>query len=401
MFNNKKMIILLLFCIFILSGCLEQKDKVERNWDKIRDSGEKSVVKMAFQSEKAFDIWVEESLAPRLKEKNKVKLICEKAKLNRILPTKIEIEKEIPSKYDLIIIPKSEYEELNKKEILYPDFVNKMPNYNKYMLDGDYTNNYISFNKIDNNAVLLYQKELAFFYNTELMYYAPNSLLELLEYLDENPGTFIYPNPRTSEEGKYFIQSVILSYVSPVEFMEDDLSQNEIRELITPALKYLKELRPYMYGNGRVLPRNIEQVDDLFFEEQVHITFSLDHTHAYKKIYDMEYPDYARPFQPTNANVSSNEYYIVIPKNSNNKSGAMLVLNELLNPRMQASLYTDTDLHGMVVYSSNSVDKAQKKDLDDRSEKKSIAKPSIMLKKKVPEIPEKYWQMILKELDRN
>ncbi len=397
MYKRSKIIYLVIFCLLFLTSCIQAPDRNAEKWQKIVDSSMNTEVNIVYSSDLDFERWITNSLAPRLMDKNGIRLTCEKNKLDRILPTKDEIiAKTSNGRYDVILISKDDYEKLNKEGVLYPNFTKKLPNYVKYIEHNDFADSYIGLNNVENDAVCFYQTQLSFFYNSELMPSPPNNLDQLMDYAKENPGTLLFPHPE-SEEGKAFVQSVILSYTDIVEFMEKDLSKKDLLKHVLPAFRYLKELRKYCYASGSIMPKEVEVIDELFLDEEVHIALSIEPFKGNDKLMEMEYPDYTRSFNPLNAIAATSEYYAIIPVNANNKSGAMYFLNEFLSIEMQKSLFSDKNLHGMMVYSRSKADKKLLQELDEGFEKNTVSKPSVFLSKKTGEIPEQYWDIILDE----
>ncbi len=397
MFKYHKIFFIFIFSIIILTSCVEPPDKNAENWEKIVESSKNTEVNVVYYSKLNFEKGFRDYIAPKVKEKNGIKLKCEKNKLFRVLPSEEEIEaKSSNGRYDIIIIPIADYIDMNKKGMLYPNFIHKLPNYSEYFQNNDYSNSYVGLDKIDDNAMCFYQTQLSFFYNTQLMFAPPKNINQLKDYVEENPDALILPHPN-SPEGKILMQSVILSFTDIVEFMDKDLSKEDVVKLALPGLRYLKDIKKYLYAGGSIWPKDVEQIDEVFLDEQVHASFSLDTSHAYDKVMAMDYPDYTRAFMPLDVVVANTEYLAIIPVNADNKSGAMYVLNEFLEPDVQRQLFNDEEIHGMVVYSSFSLDKKIVKAINKDCDKNMISKPSEYVERKVGAIPEEYWDIIVDE----
>ncbi len=396
-----KFLILIFCCTFIFSSCLEKKDKSEVAWDRIIKSGSHTTVNIAYDSDKDFDLWINENLAEKTSAEYSINLNLDKVEIDRI-NTDVVLDEEgeaIKGDYDIIIIKAKDFKKLNSKNFLYGPFSNKLPNFNKSINSKDFGNTYINLDSLDGKAICFYENQLSYFYNADLMYEQPRNLEELKTYIKENKGSFLYPSPRITE-GKLFVESVILSFEDEEKFMDKGLNREQVKKLASKGLKYLKEINPYLYGGGRTFPQNMEDMDKLFLDGKIHSSFSLNQFHADNKSAEFLYPDYTRPFMPIETSVSDNQYYAIIPYNSANKSGAMLVLDEFLSEKVQISLYKDKNLYGTIVYSPDVLDKKMEQRLNKAVKKKTVTKAVDLLKRKKGSIPEEYWPYILEEWEK-
>ncbi len=400
MIKYKKVIPLCIFLLFLLTSCVSPPDKEAEKWEKIVESSKHTEVNVVYYSDLDFQKSLNDVMASSLKEKNGIRLNCEKNKISKILPSDEEIKnKTSDGRYDIIIIPAQDYMDMEKDSILYPKFVIQLPNYKKYIQQNDKSNTYVGTDRIKDDALCFYQKQVSLFYNSELMSSPPGNLEGLLAYAEENPGSLLFPHPE-SEEGRAFIQSVILSFTDIVEFMEKDLSKEEVVKLSLPGLRYLKKLKRNLYAGGAFVPKDVDYIDDLFLKEVVHSSLSSNHLGGYEKFMNLDYPDYTRAYNPLDFISAKTEYLAVIPVNADNKSGAMYVLNEFLTPEVQRALFYDENLHAMPVYSRANMDDEVVSELDKESNKNTIYKPSEFVMRKTGEIPEEYWDYILEEWNK-
>ncbi len=397
MFKYNKLLFTFILAVFLLTSCVEAPDKNAENWEKIVESSKNTEVNVVYYSKYNFDKVFRDYIAPAVKENNGIKLKCEKNKLFRVLPTEEEIEAKTSNGiYDIIIIPVEDYLDMNKKGMLYSNYIHNLPNYNEYFQNNDYSNSYVGINKIEDNALCFYQSQLSFFYNSQLMFAPPRNIEELKDYVAENPGTILFPHPN-SPEGKILMQSVILSFTDIVEFMDKDLSKQDVVKLALPGLRYFKDMKRNLYASGTVWAKDIEELDEVFLDEGIHAAFSLNTAHGYNKVMDMDYPDYTKTFMPLDVSVVNTEYLAIIPVNADNKSGAMYVLNHFLEPEVQRNIFDDEETHGMVVYSSFSLNKKLVNAIDKDCDKSLISKPSEYIERKTGQIPEEYWEIIVNE----
>lgn len=394
----KKISVILILCItIILSSCTKQMSKSEEAWNRIIKSGENTKVNIVYDINYDIEDWLKKDFEVFVSNAHGIKLDIDNMSIEKLTKDLLSHKEDTEPKgdIDIAIINAEDFEKLKTLKLLYEPFSEKLPNYQKYMSSKDYSNIKIGFVDINDGAVPFTQRQLSYFYNGDLVFDPPEDLDSLQKFVVENPGKFSYPNPKT-EEGKAFLQSVILSFVNEREFTDDKLSEKELRALILPAFEYLKELRPYLKGAGSFHPMDMKDYDSLFSKGEIYIIMSLDHLHGDKMIDELAYPDYTRAFEFIKSSVSDRTY-AVIPSSSKNKSGAMLVLNSLLSFEMQESMYKNERFSSTPVFSKNNVDNDTKAKLDKKTKKKTVLKPSKMIEMRKNPIPDKYWNYILKE----
>jgi putative spermidine/putrescine transport system substrate-binding protein len=145
----------------------------------------------------------------------------------------------------------------------------------------------------------------------------PRDLDALLAWAREHPGRFTYPAP-PDFTGSAFVRQVV-----QVKGEEE-------------AFRYLRELKPLQYQDGRVLPKSEAELNRLFGDGEVDFAMSYDPNFVNTGVRRGQFPRTTAPFilgDSTLTNVS----YVTIPANAAHGAGARVVANLLLDPGLQAA----------------------------------------------------------------
>ncbi len=154
---------------------------------------------------------------------------------------------------------------------------------------------------------------------------APRSVADLLAYARANPGRVTYPAP-PDFTGSAFVR----------------LAAQELGE--DAAIEALRDVRPFLYREGRSLPKSEAELNRLFGDGQVDIAMSYDPGFVLSGVRSGTFPPRARPFALDRTLVNTS--YVTIPANAANREGAAVVADLLLSPELQAAK-ADPDVLGI------------------------------------------------------
>lgn len=379
----------------ILASCSEKKDAAEAKWDKILESAKETSVHIVGEFSDAELKWLKKELRPQLKSNYGISLSFESMRMEEVeknLKKSADTE-DVPG-IDLIYLGSDSFSKFKAANLLYSSFAADLPNYAKFISDIDMANMYADITPIDSMAIAMGQNQLNFFYDDDVLFDPPESVEMLESFLKKNPGAFTYPNPKV-EEGRRFVEAVILEFASDRELHKENLSEAEIRDLIRPGLDYLRSIKPYLYGGGNYYPFERKDYEDLFKDGRIKIIMSLNHRHGNEMVGEGLYPERTRSLKMLSSSPAKSNY-LVIANNSENKSGALVTLNHILEPKVQNSLYNSDDFTSTLVYSEGKSEDVIAK-IDEESRKKTVIKPSKLLEIKKAGIPDKYWNYIYTE----
>jgi putative spermidine/putrescine transport system substrate-binding protein len=142
----------------------------------------------------------------------------------------------------------------------------------------------------------------------------PRTVAELLAFARANPGRFTYPAP-PDFTGSAFVR------LAAQELGEDE------------AIAALRDVTPFLYREGRSLPKSEAELNRLFGDGQVDIAMSYDPGFVLSAVRVGTFPERARPFALDRTLVNTS--YVTIPANAANPDGAAVVADLLLSPALQ------------------------------------------------------------------
>ncbi|MBW3619510.1 MAG: ABC transporter substrate-binding protein [Actinobacteria bacterium] len=139
----------------------------------------------------------------------------------------------------------------------------------------------------------------------------------LLAYARRNPGRITYPAP-PDFTGSAFVRQVVQA-----------MGEEE-------AFRYLGELEPHLWQEGRTHPGSEAELDQLFADGQVDLAMSYDPSFVETGVRQGTFPETVRPFVLDHGTLN-NVSYVTVPVNAAHRAGALVVADLLLDPSLQAA----------------------------------------------------------------
>ncbi len=395
--KNMKRTILAFFlgAVLLVTACKPPANPREAAWQRMVESTKNSTVEFyTWSKDKNMRDWFTKSVRSKLKEKYSINLKLSDADFEHVVE-QLEADKLANNrigKIDLLWLNEAQFVEMKNKELLYGHFTEDIHDYAAYYSVEDLAANYIGNTPTEGYLVPFNQKTLTYYYNRDNIDEAPQSLEQLKQVLSEKPTIFTYPQPQDPVGGA-FVRSVILNYVDVEAFYKKDLSEAELDQLIEPGLSYLRDIAKDLVNEGKVYPATVEELDELFSNNEVAITMSLDYQHGSKMTSKGKFPFGTRPVILSDANVYQ-RHYLAIPFNASNKSAAIIAINDLIGKKMQINKMRNAAYGGLPPYSIGLISDELRDNLDRALHKKSIAKITSLLDSGVNDIPPQYHDYI-------
>ncbi|MFT7598443.1 MAG: putative spermidine/putrescine transport system substrate-binding protein [Acidimicrobiales bacterium] len=155
-----------------------------------------------------------------------------------------------------------------------------------------------------------------FVYDTERVAAPPTNFEELAEWIEANPGRFTYPAP-PDFTGSAFVRQAVQA-----------LGEEE-------AFEFLQRIEADLWSNGQTYPADENELNQLFGNGEVDIAMSYNPNFVHVKVEQGLFASTSRPFifeSGTLQNVS----FLAIASNAGSSAAAMVVVNEMLDPELQA-----------------------------------------------------------------
>ena len=104
-----------------------------------------------------------------------------------------------------------------------------------------------------------------------------------------------YPAP-PDFTGSAFVRNIISDIVGYEQFMDMEADEEVVREAIAPAIEYFKELKPYLWKEGKTYPGESALLDNMYGDGEVWMTMSYNPNSASGMIETGEFPESTRTF---------------------------------------------------------------------------------------------------------
>ena len=205
-----------------------------------------------------------------------------------------------------------------------------------------------------------------------------------------HPGKFTYP-ALPDFTGSAFVRNVIAITVGNDIFKGLKPTKIDVKIEITPAIDYLKSLNPYLWNQGKTFPASSTELENMFADGEVLINMTYGAYSVAANIESGKFPETVQSFQFDKGTLG-NTNYIAIAKNSKNKEGAMVAINEMLDPEVQANRYAK--LKTIPVLDNAKLSSEQKAAFDQVDLGKGTIPQQELASKFIPEIPAEFVPII-------
>ncbi|MDO5795334.1 MAG: ABC transporter substrate-binding protein, partial [Turicibacter sp.] len=283
--------------------------------------------------------WLDDVFAAEMKEKYDITMERVPMDIDQVLSQlsgEIQAGEEDGS-IDMIWINGENFKSAKENDMLYGPFLDKLPNAEKYLdLSAD-ENNYDFGYEIEGYEAPYGKAQLVFIHDSAVTSDVPSNTQELLEFAKVNKGKVTYP-ALPDFTGSAFVRNIIYDICGYEQFQDMEADKETVKEAIQPALDYLVELNQYLWNEGKTFPADSTQLDNMFMDKEVVMYMSYEPYSVASKIEKGSYTDTTETFIFDNGTIG-NTNYMAIAKNSGNKAGAIVAINEMISAKMQASKY--------------------------------------------------------------
>lgn len=329
--------------------------------------------------------WLEEVYAPFVKENYDVDVEIVGMDIDQIL-SQLSNEKQAgleDGDIDMIWINGENFKTARENEFLYGPINHFLPNYAEYVdeadpeIEHDFGYPIEGFESPYGKAQLVFVKDGAVAEET------PTDAASFLEFVKAHPGKVTYP-ALPDFTGSAFVRNIIYEFVDPSEFMELEADKEAVKELIQPAIDYLKELNPYLWNEGKTFPSGSPELENMFMDGEVIFNISYNPYDVALGIEEGRYPETAETFIFNKGSIG-NTSFIAIAANSGNIPGALVAINAMLSPEMQLSQYQV--LKTLPVLDNDKLSEEQKAEFSAVDMGQGVLAQDELLERRLPEMP--------------
>lgn len=379
----------------LMTGCTmlenikQSNDPVLKQWRLVEESAFDSQVVMYVSDldEKQVN-WLNNEFKTYLKESKKIDLVVETLDFERTIQ-KLKSDKlnqVLIGQMDLIVLPEDGFKRGYDNGLWYGPFTSDMPLLKNYV---DLKNLNFQFEEglaASGRTLPFAQEQLVMVYDRDVFFDAPTNWTAFFEAVKEYRGTFTYPDPRLSRIGEAFVLSYLLHDQHLEDYMKAPMDKAFLEKNLKGKLQKLADLKPFMYEKGEKYPQSVAELDQLFSDGKLLFSMTMDYNHTTKKLADYQYPEGAYSYVFDEGTLSYNKN-MTIAHNAPNKSGAMVVLQALLEGDMQASQYDPKKVGALPMYTPGVTAEEHMKKVEAVRLKPTSVKAKELLSKQISEIP--------------
>ncbi len=341
--------------------------------------------------------WLDDVFAPQMKEKYDITMNRVPMDIDQVLSQlagEVQAEEEDGS-IDMIWINGENFQSAKENGFLYGPFTEALPNFNDYV-DAESEDVTMDFAyPIEGYEAPYGKAQFVLFHDSAVTPEAPKSAEELLEYCKTYKGKVTYP-ALPDFTGSAFVRNLIYEICGYEQFMDMEADKETVKEAIEPALAYMRSLNPYLWNEGKTFPDSSTTLDKMFADGEVVFNMSYAPYGVATGIANGTYTATTQSFQFEKGTLG-NTNFMAVSKNSGNKAGALVAINEMISPEMQASRYEV--LRTLPVVEYEKLDDAQKEAFDSVEIGEGVIPQDELLSKRLPEMPaelvpiiEEIWQ---------
>lgn len=397
---NKKVTILLILTIILaaFTSCdaidiFTGEKTPNKEWDLIEESANGTVVNLYItEQDEKMKSWFSNEFSKLLLEKHDIKLSIKMLEFDSVVETiDNEILNEVENgQIDILVLKDNEFSILKSKSYLYEKITENLPNLSEFMNQLDIEVSSEHGNPLDGYAVAFGKSQYVLMFDEDELETHPKNTDELLTFVKENKKTFTYPNPTKEDVGGKFIRTIIYEIIGKDRVMElinaDNITEEELYEMIRPAIDYLVELDKYILKDENEYFDKMEDIDEMFYNGDLLFSMSEDFTNAETGINEEIYPPGARSFVFDSGTVGDS-LYLSIPVRSSNKSGSLVLINEILSIDMQLSKYAPKKWGNLPVLDLNLLSEVDAEKFSKVSVKRNTIRVEDLFNSRYPELP--------------
>jgi len=233
---------------------------------------------------------------------------------------------------DLLWINGENFKNAMEAGLLFGPFSEKLPNFLRYVDEDTVA---YDFGYPTRGYEAPYGRaQFVFEYDRARMEEPPDTFKKLLDWVEKNPGRFIYPQP-PDFTGSAFIRQALYAVTGGHEQYMHGFDQSLFELNVVRLWDYLNRMKPYLWQEGKSYPKDVATLDTLFARGEVDLNMTYHQAHAQNSILSGLYPDTVRSFVMKDGSIY-NTHFVAIPFNAPNKAGALVTANLLLSVEAQA-----------------------------------------------------------------
>ena len=298
------------------------------------------------------------------------------------------------SDIDMIWINGENFKKAKENDYLYGPFTEDLPNFKEFINQDD-PETTADFSYPIEGYEAPYGKAQLVLYGDSKVGEFPKNTEELLEFAKANPGKITYP-ALPDFTGSAFVRNVIYDIVGVEQFQTVKEDKEAVRELVKPAMEYLKELAPYLWKEGKTYPESAPTMMNMYSDGELIMGMSYSAYIVANGIKDGSFSPDTKTFLFDKGTIG-NTNYIAISKNAKHRAAAEVAINAMMAPDVQLNRYET--LKTIPVLDNAKLSKEMQEEFSKVDLGEGVLPQSELLNKRLPEMPaglvpiiEEIWQ---------
>ncbi|GLC79585.1 ABC transporter substrate-binding protein [Lacrimispora brassicae] len=358
----------------------------EMSFDKLKEEAKGTAVTFyGWGGDEKLNDWLDNTFAPVMKEKYDITMERVPMDIDQVLS---QLSGEIQAgekdgRIDMIWINGENFRSAKENHMLYGPFADKLPNFQEYV-DSKSEDVTLDFAYPIEGFEAPYGKaQIVMIADRLVTPDIPKSAEALKAFVQKYPGKVTYP-ALPDFTGSAFVRNIIYEICGYEQFLDMKGDKETVRAAVEPAMAYLRELNQYLWNEGKTFPDSSTTLDNMFADGEVVLNMTYDAYGTAVKIADGAYTQTTQSFQFDKGTIG-NTNFMAIAANSGNKAGAMVAINEMLSPEIQADRYDTMKI--IPVLDNSKLSGEQKAAFDKVDLGKGTIPQDELLSKRLPEMP--------------
>lgn len=387
----RKIIIILLTLTLLLVGCQNEETNVNDQeviltWDETVEMAKGTEVTFyGWGGSQRVNEWLDTTVSDYLQTEYDITLERVPMNIDEILNKLLgEKQLEADGTIDIVWINGENFSTAKDNDLLYGPFADNLPHFNDYIDPSALEVQYDFGYPIDGYEVPYGKAQFVLIGDgdkTDL----PTDHEALMTLVKEHPGKFTYP-ALPDFVGSAFVRNLLYDIVGYEQLKGLEADKEMVREAIQPAMDYLLAIKPYLWMDGQTYPATSAQLDNMYADGEVIMTMSYNPNHVTGKIQTGEFAASSQAFLFDNGTIG-NTHYLAIPDNAPNKEAAMVVINAIITPFLQASKYDPAVWGDLPVLDNDKLSADELALFTSVKIGEGVPPQSELLEKRVPELP--------------
>jgi putative thiamine transport system substrate-binding protein len=176
--------------------------------------------------------------------------------------------------------------------------------------------------------------QLVFEYESSKINNTPQTIGEIEEFLQNNPGRFTYPQP-PDYLGLTFLKQVAYGTMADPSALQSPVDDASFTAQIAPLWAYLDRIHPNLWRKAQAFPPSEPALGQLLADGEIDISMAFNPGRASAEIVAGNLPDTIRTFVLKGGTIG-NASFVAIPFNAAHRAGALVIANLILDPEVQA-----------------------------------------------------------------